>query len=368
VNLTLPKDDLFSDDKRGATAAVLLGGSADTLQSGAVRGIANLVASSVPGLKPASVTITDATGQMLWPAGEGASGDPSGGGLAAKPAAEARYNAQMASSLNAMLTQTLGAGKAQVQVAADLNVDKASKEQLQYDAKGVPLKSTTESEALTGTGAASGTSGAATNLPSYAAGAAGAAGGGGNYRSKKGSTDWGVGKTVTRTQVAPGAVNRLSVSVLVDQSTKPNVAALTRAIQSAVGFNAGRGDTVQVQAIAFAKLPAAATPKGALPIPPGLASPLKAVGIGIAALLFLFFITRALRKRESGALMDEPSWLRELEAVRPAAPALELPSAGPDLPTIATSDPRRQALDQIIANEPERVAAHLRGWITEDGQ
>src|SRR3954454_21110783 len=184
VNLTLPKDDLFSDDKQGATAAVLLGGSADTLQSGAVRGIANLVASSVPGLKPASVTITDATGQMLWPAGEGASGDPSGGGLAAKPAAEARYNAQMASSLNAMLTQTLGAGKAQVQVAADLNVDKASKEQLQYDAKGVPLKSTTESEALTGTGAASGTSGAATNLPSYAAGAAGAAGGGGNYRSK----------------------------------------------------------------------------------------------------------------------------------------------------------------------------------------
>src|SRR5579875_480840 len=51
VNLVLPnaQDQLFSDQQQPATASVLLSGSS-TLQSSSVRGIAQLVASSVPGL------------------------------------------------------------------------------------------------------------------------------------------------------------------------------------------------------------------------------------------------------------------------------------------------------------------------------
>jgi flagellar biosynthesis/type III secretory pathway M-ring protein FliF/YscJ len=40
-------------------------------------------------------------------------------------------------------------------------------------------------------------------------------------------------------------------------------------------------------------------------------------------------------------------------------PTVTMASVGPD--------PRRQALEQVISTEPERVAAHLRSWITEDG-
>ena len=36
--------------------------------------------------------------------------------------------------------------------------------------------------------------------------------------------------------------------------------------------------------------------------------------------------------------------------------------------SIANADPRRQQLDTIIQGEPERVAAHLRSWITEDSK
>jgi len=36
--------------------------------------------------------------------------------------------------------------------------------------------------------------------------------------------------------------------------------------------------------------------------------------------------------------------------------------------SIANADPRRQQLDSIIQGEPERVAAHLRSWITEDSK
>src|ERR687895_1458317 len=72
VQLVLPEDDLFADTATPATAAVMLANSADTLEPGAVRGIAQLVASSVEGLKTENVTITDGSGQLLWPAGDGA--------------------------------------------------------------------------------------------------------------------------------------------------------------------------------------------------------------------------------------------------------------------------------------------------------
>src|SRR3954467_2049721 len=96
VQLTMPQDQLFADEQKPATAAGLLGGGATTLDNSAVRGIANLVASSVPNLKSADVTITDGTGQMLWPQGDGTDG----GGIS-KPAAEARYANGLQSSLMA---------------------------------------------------------------------------------------------------------------------------------------------------------------------------------------------------------------------------------------------------------------------------
>src|SRR5204863_9503433 len=99
VQLTMPDDPLFADQQKPATAAVLLGGGASTLEGGAVRGIANLVASSVPNLKSSNVTITDGTGQLLWPQGDGADG----AGGASKPAAEARYANALQTSLMAML-------------------------------------------------------------------------------------------------------------------------------------------------------------------------------------------------------------------------------------------------------------------------
>src|SRR3712207_2140194 len=67
VQLTLPEDELFADEAKPATAAVLLGGGATELDGAAVRGVANLVASSVEGLKTEHVTITDGTGRMVWP-------------------------------------------------------------------------------------------------------------------------------------------------------------------------------------------------------------------------------------------------------------------------------------------------------------
>src|SRR3712207_9347948 len=69
-------------------------------------------------------SITDGSGRMVWPTGE-AGGD--GVSIASKTAAEARYASQLESSLNALLARTVGAGKAQVKVKADLDVDQDRK-------------------------------------------------------------------------------------------------------------------------------------------------------------------------------------------------------------------------------------------------
>lgn len=372
VALTMPKDDLFASETQPSTAAVMLGGGTTGLDAGAVRGIANLVASSVPGLKADKVTITDGTGVMLWPQADGA-----GGTGTSKAAAEQRYAQQLSAQLNTMLTQTLGPGHAQVQVHADLNVDQATEEKLTYAKKGVPLKATQETETLRGTGGGAGAgAGTATNIPSYAGGG-GAGGGSSNYKKTTKSQDLGVDKTVTRRTIAPGQVNRLDVAVLVDQASKPNLKALQAAVSSAAGIQAPRGDTLTVQQLAFAKPATTAAAAGA--VSAGVLGILKPVGLGLAVLLFGFFMTRHLRKRQAGAFADEPSWLRQLEAPRIAAAigggtadddgvADKLDDFDPQAAArkVFANDPRAVALQDLIEREPEKVAHQLRSWITDE--
>src|SRR3954447_2432794 len=255
VSLVLPEDQLFSAEQSPATAAVLLSGSATNLDPSAVRGIASLVSSSVKGLKPQNVSITDASGQLMWP---NADSSANGGG-GNKLTAQTRYNASLQGSLDAMLAQTLGPGKAHVQVASDLNVDQSTLDKLTYAKKGVPLKTTDENERLRGGGStAGGAAGSSSNLPSYAA--SGAGGSNSNYQRKSTQTDFGVDKTVQRTKVAAGQINRLSVGLVVDKSVPPaQVAQLKNAVSAAAGIDAKRGDVLNVSQVAFAK-PATTAP------------------------------------------------------------------------------------------------------------
>src|SRR3954471_5344634 len=358
VQLTLPKDDLFADTKQPATAAVLLNADSTALDPAAIRGIASLVSSSVPNLKPSNVTITDASGSMLWP--QDGAGDA--GGTASKPAAEARYAAGMQSTLGALIARTVGSDKAQVQVHADLNVDKASEEQLQYAKKGTPLESNVETETLKGTGGAGASkTGANANIPQYAQNAA-SGGGNSNYKRKTDKTTYGVDKKVVKRTIAPGAVNKLDVALLVDKSVPAAQAtALKNAVAAAAGINPKRGDTITQSAIAFTKPKAAPGPAG-LPVPPGFMAPLKYAGIGLASILFLFFVTRSLRKREQEAI-PMPTWLAEIEGPRPLA---ELERSTGSSPAALAAESGGSQVDSLVRDQPERVAQQLRAWISED--
>ena len=148
VELVLPsaQSQVFGESQNASSAAVLLTGTT-SLDPTSVRGIAQLVASSVPGLQLSKVTITDGTGALLWPSqdGEGAAS------ATGKQAAEERYDSGMEAKLDTILAQTLGPDKAEVQVYATLNTNQTTQESLEYG-KSVPTQQTKNVETLAGSG------------------------------------------------------------------------------------------------------------------------------------------------------------------------------------------------------------------------
>ncbi len=373
VELVLPsqQNQLFGESQNAASAAVLLSGSS-SLSSTSVRGIAQLVASSVPGLKLQKVTITGSGGQLLWPSQEG---EP-GGGVSGKQAAEERYDDTMEASLDTMLAQTLGPGKAEVQVYATLNTNQTTQESLTYGKAGVPLQQSKNLETLTGSGGGTGAAGTA-NIPAYAQ-----AGGSGksNYKHEVSSSALGVNKTVTHSTVTPGAVENQHVSVLLDHSVPAaSIPAIKEAITNAAGISTKRGDTVSIGQMAFAK-PVSPTAESATG---GLVGYAKYVLIGIASLIFLFFTTRALRKREHEAIDHQPPWLRELElpirlselqresALPPGdgggrEPVPALAAAGAGTGSDGAPLPVRTQVENLAQSSPDRVAQQVRNWMQED--
>ncbi|MGH2864246.1 MAG: flagellar basal-body MS-ring/collar protein FliF [Solirubrobacteraceae bacterium] len=364
VELVLPssQNQIFGENQNASSAAVLLSGTS-SLSASSVRGIAQLVASSVSGLQLDKVTITDASGELLWPQSGGAGG---GSGTSVQET-EQRYDQSTEASLDAMLAQTLGPGKAQVLVYANMNVNQTTKESLEYGKAGTPLQQSKSVETLAGNGTSAGGTTGTADLTTTGSG------GKSNYKHETTSSSLGVSKTVTHSTIAPGTVESQHVSVLLDKSVPASaLPAIREAITNAAGIQAKRGDTISIGQVAFAKS-ATSTPAAS---PLGYA---KYVLLGIAALLFLFFTTRSLRKRERETI-DEPVWLRELDAPmrlseleRETAPrtAVAMSAVAPSngggavSPRANDGESIREQVEQLVDREPDRVAQQLRSWMQE---
>jgi flagellar M-ring protein FliF len=98
--------------------------------------------------------------------------------------------------------------------------------------------------------------------------------------------------------------------------------------------------------------------------------------VGLGTIMFLFFVTRMVRRREREALMGEPTWLRELDVPR-ALPALEGAAGGATL--VAVDQPTqviptlqspvniaRRQVEDLVDRDADRVAQQVRAWMSED--
>lgn len=363
VQLVIPQDTLFLDQTSKATAAVLLT-TDGTLDPSSVSGIAHLVASAVKGLTIANVTITDGTGALLWPTQD------AGGGVTAngKLAAEQLYSAQLGAQITSMLDQTLGPNKALARVQADINVDQTTLDKTTYAKKGTPIQKQTSNETLTSTGGGT-VAPAATGVTNT--GTASGPNSKSNYKNTSGTTAFGVDKTVERTVVAPGSVDRLSIALLLDSSVpKAEVASIKQSVASLAGIQPKRGDTLSVSTIKFATpAPTTTTAAKKTGIASIMANPLglaRYAGLGLGCVLFLFFMMRHLKRREREGLASEPTWLREIQRATPVG-ELEATRVRGELtnPAAQRSAALRSEAAEIAMRQPEQLAQQVGQWLKE---
>lgn len=365
VELNIPDetDNLFSGTNAQASASVLLS-TEGTLGSTEVKAIASQVSDAIQGLSTSRVTISDQNGDLLWPT---SSTSGTSTGLTAKTSAQQAYDTQTAMTADAMLAAAFGPNKAIVQVNANLDTNQQQVDSVTYGKNGPPLTANTTNEKLTGNGVTP--SGTAGNTATQIAGYAGTTGTGKtNYSNKTNNSTYGVNKTVTQTTVAPGTVNRQSISVLVNSSVPATeIPTIQNAVQNAVGYVAGR-DSISVGTATFPKVvPVAASSSTSKTL-----GDLKYVLVAIGVLLFLFFMSRLLRRREADQFAGRPTWLRELELPRSLS-QLEAETQMVDLnPPAVISRLRppvnvaRQQVEELVDRDPERVASQIRQWMTED--
>ena len=273
VHLAMPESTVFVRDKANPSASVILKLAAGrSLSDAQVSSIVNLVASSVPGMKPDDVTIVDQMGALLTKSGGAGGGSAAGDErIAFQRRVEDKYRQQ----LNQLLTPLYGAGNFTAEVQADVDLDETQATRESYDKQG-SLKAETGN--WTGNMATSpmpgGIPGALSNTPPPAStlqapqaanGAPGTtpapvAGGPAPDPAKQSDSfqrAYDLGREVSVTRGSPGGIKRLSVAVLLrdpetGKRTQAEIGQVTDLVKSAVGFNAGRTDQVTVISRKFA--------------------------------------------------------------------------------------------------------------------
>ena len=91
----------------------------------------------------------------------------------------------------------------------------------------------------------------------------------------------------------------------------------------------------------------------------------------IGGLVFLFLMTRMLRRREREPLAArQATWLRELDSPRSLVELED--ESGPTEPVRikrlrpAAAAPAKLQVEDLVEHEPDRVASQVREWMAED--
>lgn len=240
VKIATPEPSLYTDKQQPTTASVMLKlRRGRTLPDRSVEAITNLIASSIEGLDPQNVTVVDTRGNLLTRPNRDALAMMSATQMEMKVTVD-RY---IADKLRSMLDGAFGPGKALVMVNADLDFSKLERMSTTYDQEKSAIVSEERLEVTNKTEEGGGEENTVTN-----------------YNN---------GSVVEKLQNSSGSISKLTVSVMldgrdstvVDTKGKSNIikipwtaqqlASIRTISENAVGFNAERGDRVQIEYMEF---------------------------------------------------------------------------------------------------------------------
>ncbi len=287
VHLAMPKDSVFVSEQKSPTASVLLNlHPGRTLDQQQISAIVHLVASSVPELMTKNVTLVDQNGNLLSDAGRNA------GSSSGMDPTQIKYVQELQQSvvrrIESIITPIVGPNNVRAEATADVDFSRSEQAVESYKPNQTPeamvVRSQQTSESLNGVANPGGVPGALTNqppapatapivAPDQAAAPAGAAGPTTSTR-KDATFNYEVDKTIQYVQQGGGGLKRLSVAVVVNHKrstdaegkvvmqplTEAEITQITNLVKDAMGFNAERGDSVNVVNTPFARAEVEALP------------------------------------------------------------------------------------------------------------
>ncbi|MFH1514837.1 MAG: flagellar basal-body MS-ring/collar protein FliF, partial [bacterium] len=254
VHLVIPDPSPFLEEQAEPSASVVLKLSgALSLKPAKMAAVSNLIAGAVPGMDPDQVAVMDDRMNML---SAGTSQDAYNLNLLPN---QQTFLKQVEDSLTNKIKMVLepayGMGNMTVAVSADLDFDKVQEDKIEYEPISGTDSGIIRSEEISETSTRNtpvetgGIAGASANLPSYQ----------GTSISETTSSksdeisetrNYEINEKQTKTEFSQGAMNRMSVSVLLnaeslDPSEKTSVENL---VKDSVNFDQTRGDTITVAA------------------------------------------------------------------------------------------------------------------------
>lgn len=285
VHLALPKPSLFVREQKNPSASVTLTlQPGRSLDDGQINAVVYMVSSSVAGLPPGNVTVVDQAGRLLTQS-DGTGRDLNAAQLKYANEVENRYQRR----IEAILAPIVGSANVRAQVTAQIDFSTREQTDEQYQPNQQPDKSAIRSRQFSqseqnGGQPIGGVPGALSNQPSAAPTApietpkttaagntnipatannannstrTGASGNVAQNSRRDETTNYEVDRTIRHTQHKAGAVERLSVAVVLntlgtDKDGKPlpmskeQLAQVESLVREAMGYSSSRGDTLNV--------------------------------------------------------------------------------------------------------------------------
>ncbi len=171
VHLNIPKRELFAEKQPEPTASVVIR-SRGQVSGSQVQAIQNLVASAIPGMNAGAVTVIDEKGAML-----GGGANQAGGGSVRADERTVAYEDRVRGQVEDIVNGVVGPGRARVQVSAEIDFNRITKESQTFDPDGQVVISQQTSSSKANNSDGSGSSGV-TVTNSLPAGAADSSSGG----------------------------------------------------------------------------------------------------------------------------------------------------------------------------------------------
>ncbi len=391
VLLALPPKKTFLEEGGKTTASVAVELHAGKiLNEEQVRGITNLVSASVENLKTEDVTVVDSRGKVLSKNNGSAASQMSDAILDIKTKTEQ----SLENRIEQILSKVVGQGKIIAKVNATINAKDtvAVEESINPDMATV-RSITTEEERLNGNRSnPTGVPGARANLP-------GATDNGNvqfnqDVNKELKQTSYEVPKTVKNIKEAPGAIEKISVAVLVDgiytnvkkedgtmerqwkERSTEEIQKYSSLVRNAIGLDEKRGDTVTIENIRFEEenFQEAEDILNALERRKLISYMLRWGIIGISFILFFFVVIRPFMRWITDNFQESveellPKTIEELEELQ--AVDNSLPGMSAALPTLeesidpdkAESELLKDRILGLIKNNNTKAADALSLWL-----